>query len=52
MAEKSLDAEIISIHALREESDPCNRRPHLPTHISIHALREESDSTVDPAKHP
>ena len=33
----------ISIHALREESDPVKRRNHIRNCISIHALREESD---------
>ena len=33
----------ISIHALREESDPLPRRPTRRMGISIHALREESD---------
>ena len=35
----------ISIHALREEGDPCScRRRVPPAGISIHALREEGDS--------
>ena len=39
----------ISIHALREESDPVKRRNHIRNCISIHALREESDAlhTID-----
>ena len=38
--------ENISIHALREEGDPCPDRPYNRTNISIHALREEGDRTV------
>ena len=34
----------ISIHALREESDPDQWRVAAQAAISIHALREESDS--------
>ena len=34
---------IISIHALREESDPECANGYRPDLISIHALREESD---------
>ena len=34
---------VISIHALREESDLCDPHTAMLTHISIHALREESD---------
>ena len=43
-ASNRLAAQIISIHALREESDMLegNMGKHL-TKISIHALREESD---------
>ena len=40
--------ERISIHALREEGDPCpvfHRRSSLA--ISIHALREEGDELLD-----
>ena len=37
-------ADIISIHALREESDAVTRSPASRLTISIHALREESDS--------
>ena len=37
----------ISIHALREESDPQVHFMHLPIGISIHALREESDRMPD-----
>ena len=33
----------ISIHALREESDPVLHEPRTLSTISIHALREESD---------
>ena len=37
--------QLISIHALREEGDPANRRRHCHKHpISIHALREEGDA--------
>ena len=36
---------MISIHALREESDPKHLTPGKNHKISIHALREESDST-------
>ena len=35
---------IISIHALREESDEINQSAEQITLISIHALREESDA--------
>ena len=34
----------ISIHALREEGDPCPVRHDTRTNISIHALREEGDA--------
>ena len=34
----------ISIHALREESDPGSSHSHFRALISIHALREESDA--------
>ena len=34
---------IISIHALRKESDLHQRLSHQLLHISIHALRKESD---------
>ena len=34
---------MISIHALREESDRELRAKHMTQRISIHALREESD---------
>ena len=34
---------VISIHALREESDSTVRQLDAEIHISIHALREESD---------
>ena len=34
---------VISIHALREEGDLCNRRRGAGSYISIHALREEGD---------
>ena len=37
----------ISIHALREEGDPRNRRLNHERAISIHALREEGDTTAD-----
>ena len=46
---KSLSASdfIISIHALREESDSTNTASELsPIAISIHALREESDLII------
>ena len=40
----SHDTKKISIHALREEGDPCNGGQNLPrSRISIHALREEGD---------
>ena len=40
-----LAAQLISIHALRKESDACHQ-PGQPGHpISIHALRKESDHT-------
>ena len=35
--------EIISIHALRKESDALDMQARLIVHISIHALRKESD---------
>ena len=38
---------VISIHALREESDlTALRNPFIEGKISIHALREESDQTA------
>ena len=37
----------ISIHALREESDPLLSAPGSVGAISIHALREESDTVSD-----
>ena len=37
------DVAVISIHALREESDHENVLPRIEWCISIHALREESD---------
>ena len=41
----ALEAEGISIHALREEGDFCNRTAYvIPVDISIHALREEGDT--------
>ena len=40
-----LDQSMISIHALREESDAFIRLLHTSMLISIHALREESDRT-------
>ena len=39
----SYDSLLISIHALREESDPTSQGSRTPSKISIHALREESD---------
>ena len=40
-------AHVISIHALREESDPSNFSDGGKDYfISIHALREESDTLV------
>ena len=40
----------ISIHALREESDPLTVNRYSSGHvISIHALREESDRQISPA---
>ena len=43
---KSALPRVISIHALREESDlwPVTDDPHPTENISIHALREESDA--------
>ena len=38
--------EVISIHALREESDGWNVAASLANLISIHALREESDRDI------
>ena len=35
---------MISIHALREESDRAEKHARLTMRISIHALREESDN--------
>ena len=35
---------VISIHALREEGDPCIETLFCVASISIHALREEGDS--------
>ena len=40
----------ISIHALREEGDRRNHRPHRRPRISIHALREEGDKTTGSKK--
>ena len=37
---------IISIHALRKESDLHQRLSHQLLHISIHALRKESDISL------
>ena len=36
--------DLISIHALREESDPVTEKVNAVAAISIHALREESDT--------
>ena len=41
--EGSLNARVISIHALREEGDPIKWDNDLDPNISIHALREEGD---------
>ena len=42
----------ISLHALREESDPVGLGVLLGLGISIHALREESDASPDaPRRH-
>ena len=38
----------ISIHALREESDPGDHTDRSGNAISIHALREESDCGIEP----
>ena len=38
---------LISIHALREEGDPCQLLVVLLYLISIHALREEGDEPTD-----
>ena len=38
-----LAAQLISIHALRKESDLRDHPPDHRHHISIHALRKESD---------
>ena len=43
MADSGYPIGIISIHALREESDPWQRLVADVAGISIHALREESD---------
>ena len=38
---------LISIHALREEGDPCSPPSlHIMRRISIHALREEGDRLI------
>ena len=42
---RTIDDTLISIHALREESDLTIEDPDAPEIISIHALREESDVT-------
>ena len=42
----------ISIHALREEGDPCPVRHDTRTNISIHALREEGDEYKLTGEHP
>ena len=39
-------AEMISIHALREEGDLLHLHRKELLHISIHALREEGDQTA------
>ena len=44
---KQLEADIISIHALREEGDHARGAQGQASEISIHALREEGD----PRKH-
>ena len=38
------ELKLISIHALREESDTGQRAQFATDYISIHALREESDT--------
>ena len=45
-ASNRLAAQIISIHALREESDSGYQNKQNPRGISIHALREESDAIL------
>ena len=42
---------LISIHALREESDLSLTSAAMTSLISIHALREESDPDSYPAQH-
>ena len=42
----------ISIHALREEGDPCAVHLRCMRQISIHALREEGDGGNFPRKSP
>ena len=44
----SVNAQNISIHALREEGDRKNRALRVRKGISIHALREEGDSKTTP----
>ncbi len=44
--------ELISIHALREESDFCAVNRRLQQRISIHALREEGDWTITGTRFP
>ena len=39
---------LISIHALRKESDRCHSQPPCNRGISIHALRKESDRIHEP----
>ena len=43
-------ANVISIHALREEGDPVDDAGELQDDISIHALREEGDALDYAAK--
>ena len=46
MKRRESEFSLISIHALRKESDTrSSRERRSPTNISIHALRKESDQT-------
>ena len=44
--QRILHSPVISIHALREESDALAQRRDVTASISIHALREEDDGFV------
>ena len=46
MRPDDLDLSAISIHALREEGDPCGQCVVVVGVISIHALREEGDASA------